>query len=55
MTKASFNVSIIDDNISESNEDIQIKIAITSLPSTVSISNPGQATIIIVDNDGKII
>ena len=55
MTTASFNVSIIDDNILENNEHIHIEIIISSLSCTVSISNPGQATIIIVDNDSKII
>ena len=54
MTTASFNIPITDDNVLENNEDIQIEITISSLPSRVSVSNPGQATVTIVDNDGKI-
>ena len=54
MTTASFNIPITDDNILENNEDIQIEINVSSLPSRVSVSNPGQATVTIVDNDSKI-
>ena len=56
VTTASFNIPITDDNISESNEDIQIGITISSLPSRVGVSNPGHATVTIVDsdNDSKI-
>ena len=54
VTTASFNIPITDDNILENNEDIQIEINVSSLPSRVSVSNPSQATVTIVDNDGKI-
>ena len=53
VTTASFNISITDDNISEDNEDIQIAINDSSLPSRVSVSNPGQSTITIVNNHSK--
>ena len=52
MTTASFNIPITDDNILENNEDIQIEINASFLPSRVGVSNTGQATITIVDNDG---
>ena len=55
MTTASFNIPITDDNILENNENIQIEINVSSLPSRVGINNPSQATIIIVDNDSKLI
>ena len=55
VTTALCNISITDDNLFENNEDIQIKINSSSLPDRVSVSNSGQATITIVDNDGKII
>ena len=54
MTTASFNISITDDNILEDNEDIQIEITNFSLPDRVSVGNPGQATVTIVDNDSEI-
>ena len=54
MTTASFNIPIIDDHILENNEDVQIEINVSSLPSRVSVSNPGQSTVTIVDNDSKI-
>ena len=53
VTTASFNISITDDNISEDNEDIQIAINVSSLPSRVGVSNPGQSTVIIVNNHSK--
>ena len=54
MTTASFNIPIIDDNILENNEDMQIEINVSSLPSRVGVSNPGQATVTIVDRDSEI-
>ena len=54
VTTASFNISITDDNILENNEDIQVEINVSSLHSTISVSNPGQATVTIVDNDSEI-
>ena len=54
MITASFNIPITDDNILENNEDIQIEINVSSLPSRVGISNSGQATVTIVDRDSEI-
>ena len=55
VTTVSFNIPITDDNVLENNEDIQIEINVSSLPSRVFVGNPSQATVTIVDNDGKII
>ena len=50
----SFNVTIIGDNIMESNEQFQLNITSNSLPDRVTISNPSQITVTIVDNDSKL-
>ena len=47
-----FNISIIDDNILEDNENFTLTIN-SSLPTGIMVGNPGQATVPIVDNDGK--
>ena len=52
-TTATFNVPINDDNILESNEHFILTISPSSLPSNVTVSDPGQATVTIVDDDGK--
>lgn len=52
MTTASVDVPIIDDNISENNENFDIVIDQLSLPNRVSVSNPDQVTVTIVDDDG---
>ena len=46
-----FNVSIIDDNLIESNEKFILHINSSSLPNGVTICNPGQTTVTILDND----
>ena len=52
-THASINVSLTDDNIFESNENFMITIDPSSLPSNVTVGDPRQVTVTIVDNDGK--
>ena len=52
-TTATFNVPINDDNILEGNENFILTIDQTSLPSSVNRGSPGQATVTIIDNDGK--
>ena len=52
-TEASFNVSLTDDNIFERNEKFMITIDPSSLPSNVTVGDPDQVTVTIVDNDGK--
>ena len=52
-TTATFNVPITDDMILEGDENFMLIIDETSLPDDVTRSNPGEATVTIVDDDGK--
>ena len=52
-TEASFNVSLTDDFIFERNEKFMITIDPSSLPSNVTVGDPDQVTVTIVDNDGE--
>ena len=52
MTTAPVDVPIIDDNISENNETFVLDIDQLLLPNRVSVSNPDQVTVTIVDDDG---
>ena len=52
-TEASFNVSLTDDNIFESNENFIITIDPSSLPNNVTVGEPRRVTVIVVDNDGR--
>ena len=52
-TEASLNVSLTDDNIFERNEHFMITIDPSSLPNNVTVGDPSEATVTIVDNDGK--
>ena len=52
-TEALFNVSLTDDNISERNEKFMITIDPSSLPNNVTVGDPDQVIVTIVDNDGK--
>ena len=53
VTRASFNVSINTDIIFEDNETFYLDINLPSLPRSVTVSDPGQTTVIIADDDGK--
>ena len=53
-TTAAFNVLITDDNILEGNENFMLTINSSSLPSNVTVGDPGEATVTIVDNDCKV-
>ena len=53
VTSVSFNISIIDDNVLEGNENFVLTINPSSLPNDVNVGNPHQAVVIIVDNDGE--
>ena len=44
-----FDVPITDDNVVEDDETIDLTIQSTSLPNRVSVTNPSQANIIIMD------
>ena len=52
-TNATLNVTIIDDNISEGNENFNLTIESSSLPSKVNINDLAEAIVTIVDNEGK--
>ena len=52
-TTATFDVPINDDNILEGNEDFILNIDGASLPTGVTAGSPDEATVTIVDDDGK--
>ena len=52
-TLAVFNISINDDDIVEGNENFNISIDPFSPPNGVSVGDPSQTTVIIVDDDCK--
>ena len=52
-TTATFNVPINDDMILEGNENFMLTINPSSLPDGVTRGTPSEATVTIVDNDGK--
>ena len=52
-TTATFDVPINDDNILEGNENFIFTINASSLPSDVSVGDPDQAIVTIVDSDRK--
>ena len=49
-----FNVSITDDNMLEDNENFLLTVDLSSLPDNITVSDPYQATVTIVDKDGKL-
>ena len=53
-TRVPFNIPITDDDILEGNENFLLTIESSSLPSGVTVGNPGQATVTIVDDDRKL-
>ena len=53
-TRFPFAVPITDDDVLEGNENFNLTINASSLPNCVIVTNPYQATVTIVDNDGKI-
>ena len=53
-TKVSFNVDIVGDRILESNETFQLSINFTTLPNGVTVNDPSEVTVTIVDDDGMI-
>jgi len=54
MTSVTFDVPINDDNILEGNENFMLTIDQPSLPTGVNRGDPSEATVTIVDNDGKL-
>ena len=54
VTMVAFDVPVNDDNILEGNENFTLTINSSSLPSNVTVGDPGEATVTLVDNDCKI-
>jgi len=52
-TSYQFSIEIINDNVLESFEFFNLTINPLSLPAKVSVGNPNQTVVIIIDNDGK--
>ena len=52
-TSYQFSIEIINDNILESFEIFNLTINPLSLPTNVSVGNPNQTMVLIIDNDGK--
>ena len=55
MTSVPFDIPISDDSVLEGNENFILTIDPFSLPTGVTVGDPGQATVIIVDDDGNFI
>ena len=53
VTSVSFDVTIIDDNILELNEQFDLTIISSSLPNGFTVDNPSQATVTIIDDDSE--
>ena len=53
VTRVVFNVTITEDNILEDDENFSLTIDSFSLPINVTVDNLSQATVTILDNDGK--
>ena len=52
-TTATFDVPINDDNILEGSENFTLTISPSPLPTGVSVGDPDQAIMTIMDNDSK--
>ena len=55
ITSVPFDVKIKNDDILEDNETFRLTINISSLPGCINYAVPYQATVVIVDDDGKFI
>ncbi len=53
MTSVPFDIPITNDSIFEGNENFILTINPSSLSTGVTVGDPGQSIITIVDNDGK--
>ena len=52
-TSVSFNVSIINDNTLEANEDFTLTIDSSSILNNFRVGDPGSAIVTIVNDDGE--
>ena len=53
ITKTKFNISIIDDELFEQDENFAVTIEPSSLPNKVNVGNVSTAIVTILDNDRK--
>ena len=53
VTRITFNVTIIEDNILEHNESFSVSVDPLTLPNRVTIGTSNHTTITIIDNDSK--
>jgi len=53
VTSVTFDVPIHDDSILEKNENFMLTINLSTLPTYVTVGDPGSATVTIVDDDCK--
>ena len=54
MTRVSFDMIIMNDNLMEINETFKLRINSSSLPNRVIVNSPNETTVTIMDNDRKI-
>ena len=54
MTKVSFNVNIMDDNLLEIDEMFKLRITSSSLPNRVIVNSPSEVTVAIMDIDSEL-
>ena len=55
ITYATISIRITSDNIFEGNENFTLSIDSSSLPSYVTITNPGEVIVTILEDDGKLV
>ena len=53
MTEVAISIAITSDDVFEGNENFTLTIDSALLPSYVTIGNPGEATVTILDDDRK--
>ena len=53
VTEVAISIAVTDDNIFEGNENFTLTIDSASLTSYVTVRNPGEATVTILDDDRK--
>ena len=53
VTNVTFDIAINNDDVYEGNENFMLTINLSTLPTGVTVGNPDQATVTIVDDDRK--
>ena len=55
MTRVSFDVNIMNDNLLEINEMFKLRITSSSLPNRVIVTSPSEVTVTIMNDDCKLL